>query len=259
MADKYIRHFFVVLKSWFWLLCFFARYFFNMRSISRDIMAAPNDGKVTVVITSCNRPNVLESTLRSFLAMNTFPIFQYIFIEDGGSELTVQKAINILGADGNLFIKNERNLGQLNSIDLAYSYVKTEYIFHLEDDWIFTNPGFIEYSFEFLKEFPSAAYLSIRSCDDQNNHPTTSYIDRFNTLLPFWKGVWVGFGFNPSLRKLKDYRRIGSKFGGWNKRETSIGLFYFLTGSRVYAPPKKISFVRHLGENCSTAAEYKKA
>lgn len=40
---------------------------------------------------------------------------------------------------------NKKRLGQIASIDLAYSYVKTKYVYHLEDDWAQQGTyGFLE-------------------------------------------------------------------------------------------------------------------
>lgn len=38
------------------------------------------------------------------------------------------------------------NVGQLAAIDVAYKFIETEYYLHLEDDWVFLKPGYIEYA-----------------------------------------------------------------------------------------------------------------
>ena len=40
--------------------------------------------EITVVITSCNRPDLLERTFNSFIKTNTYQIKKYIIIEDSG-------------------------------------------------------------------------------------------------------------------------------------------------------------------------------
>lgn len=47
----------------------------------RQIPRAASD--VTVVLTSCNRQDLLERTLDSFFLHNTYPIREFIVIEDG--------------------------------------------------------------------------------------------------------------------------------------------------------------------------------
>jgi len=256
---KYFKHFLVIFRSWLWALRFQIRYAINFSEYLEKIGGVVSDGDVTVVITSCNRPNQLEKTIKSFLKYNTFHVAKFIVIEDGGSEKTLLIARELLGEVGNVFIKNSNNLGQLNSIDIAYQQVSTEFIFHLEDDWEFNRSGFIEKSINTLRSNPNYIFLSLRAMTDQNGHPFIETEGEFNYLLPFWKGVWVGFGFNPSLRKRADYIMIGSCFGGWNKRETSIGIFYYFQKKRVAVLKNNISYVNHIGGGCSTETTHKKA
>lgn len=256
---KFFKHFLVIFRSFLWALRFQIRYAMNSREYLKKISEVISDGDVTVVITSCNRPNQLEKTIKSFLKFNTFPIAKFIVIEDGGSQKALMTAKDLLGEAGNVFILNSNNLGQLNSIDIAYQQVNTEFIFHLEDDWEFTSAGFIEKSISTLRVNPNYIFLSLRAMTDQNNHPFVESEGEFNRLLPFWKGVWVGFGFNPSLRRRADYIMIGSCFGRWNKRETSIGIFYYFHKKRVAVLKNNISYVKHTGGSCSTELTHRKA
>ena len=43
------------------------------------------NGSVTVVITSCNRVDLLERTIDSFIKYNTYPIDRYILIDDSAN------------------------------------------------------------------------------------------------------------------------------------------------------------------------------
>ena len=97
--------------------------------------------KVTVVLTSCGRLDLLTKTIESFNKFNTYPITKFIFIDDSGDIKFKKKANKILTSllkkyDYSL-IFNENRQGQIKSVDYAYSMVETPYIFHLEDDWEF--------------------------------------------------------------------------------------------------------------------------
>ena len=108
--------------------------------------------KVTFVLTSCKRFDLLEQTLRSFLKYNTYPIEENIVIEDGPE---IEKLTLILNKFSDIKFKalfNNPQLGQLRSIERAYSHVITEFIFHCEDDWLFYKSGFIEKSLLVLLE-----------------------------------------------------------------------------------------------------------
>ena len=104
----------------------------------------------TVVLTSCGRFDLLERTLTSLLSRLTGPLAGIVLIEDSGDP-AVHDVVSRFG--GIEVIVNDPPLGQIKSIDRAYSRVETEWIFHCEDDWEFCRDGFIEESFDILKEF----------------------------------------------------------------------------------------------------------
>jgi hypothetical protein len=105
--------------------------------------------EVTIVITACNRPDLLEITINSFLQYNTYPIKQWIISEDSGNPNINQKLEKKFPEF--MWITGRR--GQIKSIDEAYSHVKTEYVFHLEDDWVFlTRRNYIGNSIRLLKD-----------------------------------------------------------------------------------------------------------
>ena len=98
---------------------------------------------VTVVLTSCGRFDLLETTIESFIRFNQHPIKHFIIIEDSGDD-AVYGCVPELYRQYFTFLINKSKLGQIKSIDKAYSLVDTPYIFHCEDDWVFYRYGFIE-------------------------------------------------------------------------------------------------------------------
>lgn len=107
-------------------------------------------------------------------------------------------------------------MGQIAAIDYAYSRVETPYIFHLEDDWDFYRPGYIEKSLLLLEAHPKCLQVYIRAVTDTQKHPilphqhVTEGVEwrrmAYNHIL---MGEWHGFLFNPGLRRLADYVSIG--------------------------------------------------
>lgn len=167
--------------------------------------------KITVVITSCNRYDLLYATIYSFLNYNTYPIAKYIIVDDS-ADIEFHKKIK--EEFGSIFeiICNEKREGQIASIDKAYSKVNTEYIFHLEDDWQFYKKSFIEPSLEILKSDAKILQVWLREINDTNGHPIES--DNYNigdvnylrVALNYYG--YHGFSFNPGLRRLSDYNLI---------------------------------------------------
>lgn len=203
---------------------------------------------VTVVLTSCGRFDLLEQTVDSFFRHNTYPLYEFILIEDSGKELPYflrNYNINV--------IKNKENLGQVRSIDLAYSKVMSEYIFHCEDDWFFYRDGFIEESIKILDFDKKIINVWIRDKSDTNGHPYQN-AGFFYIMSNNYKNKWHGFTWNPGLRRLSDYKLIGkySDHTNFNRHypflsEIKIGKIY--NGLGYYAAMTKNGYVKHIGEN----------
>ena len=81
-------------------------------------MIFSSKSNVTLVITSCNRFDLLKKTLESFSKNNTYPIKEIIIIEDSGNP-KIRNIIPNQWLDNTKLIINEKNLGQIKSIDLA--------------------------------------------------------------------------------------------------------------------------------------------
>ena len=158
---------------------------------------------ITVCVTSCNRWELLEQTLDSFLKLNTYPIERYILHEDSDNVDIVNKIkekypmFEVFGSG--------YNVGLLKSIDNLYSLVETDYIFHLEDDWNFeSNPNFIQESLNVL-ENKDIHQVWIRK-DIPNNWLEKENLGTYKMVKDCHFGDWCGFSFNPSLKRLSDYK-----------------------------------------------------
>lgn len=180
-------------------------------------MKTKSNDNVTFIMTSCNRFDLLAPTLQSFLDFNTYPIEQFIFIEDTDKidllKKTIQKFPEVYKKS--LLLFNEPKLGQIKSIDRAYSHVKTDYIFHCEEDWEFYRKGFIQDSLDLLKEDSSIINIWLRELNDTNNHPIDTNIHtskngkKYHFLTTNFLDTWHGFTFNPAVKRLVDYNKIG--------------------------------------------------
>lgn len=168
--------------------------------------------EVTLVITSCNRLDLLDKTISSFNKFNNYPIKERIIVDDSGEEEIWKKLIKKYNNDYKLIL-NKKNIGQIKSIDLAYSYIRTPYIFHCEDDWEFYRSGFIENSLKILNNNNKILQVWLRERNDTNGHTIESDTFTFQDLQFYYMSrlynkVWSGFAFNPGLRRLSDYNLI---------------------------------------------------
>jgi len=166
--------------------------------------------KITFCLTSCNRFNLLQKTLDSFFNLNTYPIERFIVTEDSGN-LEMKSKIEKRYGNKIELIFNNKNLGLLQSIDNMYNMVKTEYIFHCEDDWLFRNNSFfVSNSVDILDEYKNINQVWLIPGEDwlEEQLLKTKTNVQFRYVKVPHCGAWCGFSFNPGLRRLSDYKRL---------------------------------------------------
>jgi len=184
------------------------------------------------------------------LQFNSHPIKDFVITEDSGIVQTIECIPEEFRKNFTLII-NKEPIGQIKSIDKAYSSIKTTYIFHCEDDWEFYRTCFIEDSKELLALNKSILQVWLRSY----------YYDiRIHSSYHYWgerlehngviyhrvmsnKPDWQGFSFNPGLRRLNDYHDIG-KYGDYD-HEKSLSKLYHDKG--MWAATLEADAVAHTG------------
>lgn len=228
---------------------------------------------VTFILTSCGRVDLLEKTLDSFLEWNDYPIEKYIITEDSANPIVFEQCerLNHEKYDGKLeFIFNETKLGQTASIDKAYQQVKTPFVFHCEEDWLFYRNGFIQQSIDLLKAYRNILQAWIRPKSDGHVNRIAPLVFSINGV-PFRKVLsstfytgriletgekeivsnYNGFSFNPGLKRMEDYKLLGD--GGYSKfkQEHLIDYYYRDLGFIVVALGKNDDdgWVKHIGNN----------
>jgi hypothetical protein len=182
-----------------------------IRKVKCKKISMLENNDVTVVITSCNRPFLLEPTFDSFMKYNTYPIKEFIIIDDSGKMGVndfIQKKYPELKIT---LLYNKTNIGQVKSIDIAYEYITTKYVFHCEEDWEFLRPGFIEASFEILKDDPNIFTVWLRAHNDGHPVDFSSKIKNYYHMKKDFSYMhqsilhtWCGVTFNPGLRRTID-------------------------------------------------------
>lgn len=214
----------------------------NIKSIL-DVFKGYESSLVTVVLTSCGRPDLLSRTVQSFNKYNTFPLNDFIIVEDSGNKSMHKEIKKLFPGQEFTLICNEKNMGLIQSIDTGYARVKTPFIFHMEDDWEFYRSGFIEKSLKILLNNPKIMLVWIRALNDTNGHPIEDKLFdcedlQFRLMATHYLEKWHGFGFNPGLRRVDDYKKIGpySKIApneNTGMRECYVAQEYFKAGFRA--------------------------
>lgn len=207
---------------------------------------------ITFACTSCGRQDLLEKTIDSFLKYNTHPIREYIVIEDSGVPGCNDHLAKKYSHLPFTWIYNEENMGMIKSIDKVYTYIKTPFVFHCEDDWEFYRTGFIEESLEILNRCPEILLVWLREMNDTNGHPIWERVQRagkafFCYVSTYYQGVWHGYTTNPGLRRTADkvnFQEIIDSTPGPGQ-ESKISEYYF--SKKFYAAILTKGAVRHTG------------
>ncbi len=207
---------------------------------------------ITCVVTSCGRFEYLDATLNSFLNKADLIPSKFIIIDNSGDRRVLKYNQKTSPIDFKVIL-NETNIGQVASIDKAYSLVETPYIFHLEDDWQFYNTGFMSKSLDVLESRPDIVNINLRrrfSGIRGSMHP----LDKIDIVTPGgtkyheyqtgFLGMWHGFSWNPGLRRLSDYKLIGNYKQHVN--EEGVGKFYFENGFKSACLEE--TYCEHIGE-----------
>lgn len=208
------------------------------------------DKKVTCILTSCGRQDLLEITLLSFFKFNTYPIEEFIIYEDSG----------IIGVNDDLkklyshikWIEPQERTGQIVALDTLWHAVKTPYAMTLEDDWETYRSGFIEASMAILEAHPKIMQVWLREKEDTNKHPIEWPLNYDFGIMKTNNGLWAGTCFNPSLKRKSDYDLIKaygkhtqfSRKVPW-KAEAAISQLYHRLGFKAAILPQ--GYIKHIG------------
>ncbi|MEM8794467.1 MAG: glycosyltransferase [Pseudomonadota bacterium] len=204
--------------------------------------------KVSFVLTSCRRFDLLEETLVSFKKTNTYPLHQMIVIEDSGDE-TVRDVVARAGFPDARVIVNNPQIGQMASIDKAYAEVTGEFIFHCEDDWEFYRPGYIEESIPLLDHDEKGVQVVFRDHSEVYDWALQGELQevagvKFREIAPDLHPTYFGYSFNPGLRRMKEYELIGKSFTKLG-HEKEASLYFKKAGYHILTLEE--GAVRHLG------------
>ena len=185
---------------------------------------------MTFVLTSCGRPKLLNQTLETFFKHNRFKFKKMYLVEDSLNDDVYCEIREKWGKKINL-IFNQRKKGQIKSIIDTYKMINTPYIFHCEDDLIYTRPNFIEESLKILNSDKKIIQVWLESQESASRLEVFSYsepktIDNLKFSRVFCKDGWEWgyFSFRPGVKRLSDYNLIGG-YGDF-KNELDISVKY---------------------------------
>ena len=108
--------------------------------------------KVSVIITTYNRPELLRKAIQSVLDQD-FKDFELIVVDDG-SDAETEKAVKNFNDSRIIFIRNSKNLGGTKSLNIGLDKSKGKYICPLDDDDEWIDSQKLSKQFNFLENRP---------------------------------------------------------------------------------------------------------
>ncbi len=167
---------------------------------------------ITLTLTIGRRPELLAQTLESLLPKAKFS--DIIAINDFRDEET-NAVFREYCPDGELIVPPHQ-LGHHRAVDLMYEKVRTPFIFHCEDDWLFDAQPDIGSAIMLLKERQDISSVCFRKTEDFQldaseaaRIPAVTVDGITYQRLDVLHGQWHGYTFNPHLTSIEYLRLIG--------------------------------------------------
>ena len=110
-----------------------------IKQITERVNTVSNSNKkITLTITTCKRFNLFKRTINSFINCCTdiLLIDEYLCVDDNSSEEEIIQ-MKELYPFFRWIIKNPGQKGHMQSMNIIVDEVKTDYMLHMEDDWLF--------------------------------------------------------------------------------------------------------------------------
>lgn len=217
------------------------------------------DSDITTFVLSCNRLDLLDKTLQSFLNTRD-QITKMVIVDDSAEPGIFETLVEKYGHISDV-ICFPTNRMQWWAMDFMVSYCDTPYIFYLEDDWELLKTGYLSLSKQILEKYRDIGTVDISwRTFEWEGHDTydKTLIDNIFYYKKFWRITdyhyhWYGWCGSPNLRRREDLILLGrvEKYYQeiWIDRK-----FYALGFKAVYVNDK---FVEHLGDNRSRAAAFR--
>ena len=161
-----------------------------------------------MLITSCNRPDLLKATLESFFKNVDLEPQQIVIYEDSDSPKPAWLDDWDYRRRHVQWISDGSRKGQAYACARLIHEAKHDYILWWEEDWLTQERGgeFIAESKRILDANPDVIQVSLRG--PTGWHPLQADPRGFKIAEPYWRGVWGGWAWNPGLRRTKDARQL---------------------------------------------------
>ncbi len=219
--------------------------------------------KIDVMIMGSSRPQLLKYTVESF-RKNVVDIsnstFKYYLHEDFVFEKQSRKSIRYALDSGIFPVESFPKVGVGRAMDFMFhKYIKSDYLFYLQDDWEFERPVELDRLLFTMKRYPAINCVTFNKYRNMKpGHHQSGFADKdyyFDgmpmTIYPGWQflpGIWRMSKVREKWR-VRENRPEGyyqNAFGTHEQRsnrkfcEKNIGAY-------MYGPIGDYRYVRHIG------------
>lgn len=211
------------------------------------------DSDITTFVLSCNRLDVLDKTLTSFLNTKEYTT-KMVIVDDSAEPGVFETLVEKYGSFCDV-ICFPTNRSQWWAMDFMVSYCDTPYIFYLEDDWEFLESGYLEKSKQILEKYRNIGTVDIswRTFEEEgiDSYEKELIDDMFYYKKP-WKITdyhlcWYGWIGSPNLKRRDDLILLG-RVEKWHNEWNIDRRFRGLGFRAVFLKGK---YLQHLGDYCS--------
>jgi hypothetical protein len=214
------------------------------------------DSDTTCFVLSCNRLELLNKTLNSFLRTSDYST-KMVIVDDSAEEGVFNYLVEKYGSFCDI-IAFPTNRSQWWAMDFMVSYCDTEYIFYLEDDWEFLKSGYLNQSKTILQKYRDIGVVDIswRTFEWQGiDSYEKELVDNSFYYKKPWKISdyhlrWYGWVGSPNLKRRDDLILLG-RVEKWHNEWNIDRKFRALGFRAVFLNGE---YARHLGDNCSRMA-----
>jgi len=225
--------------------------------------------EVTLTITTSKRFNLFKKSIMSFYdrCKDWDLIKNIIIVDDASSKTDIENMKQLLsGIKKDILFICKDNPDHVQSLNILFDKVKTDYVFHLEDDWNFIQHGnFIREGFEIMADNDKIKTVIMRNWIKQGNKDfhrckTKTGLEyhihhyNFKKHIPGELNTYPGYSLNPSLQNMKHIKDIIGKFTRTINFELQFALRYCNIGTGFLTAMMANDYCEHIGTNINAYA-----
>jgi GT2 family glycosyltransferase len=167
-----------------------------MNKVKIHTTEQPNSDTTTFIL-SCNRLQVLDETIESFLKTRDY-VTKIVIVDDSAEQGVFETLVEKYGNFSDV-ICFPSNRSQWWAMDFMVSWCDTEYIFYLEDDWKLLQSGYLNASKQILRKYRDIGTVDISWRTFENEGIDSYDKTLIDGLRELERKVMTWFGQQPDL------------------------------------------------------------